>query len=95
MNRFSIGRSTTNDLHVNSAHVSFFHARLVQEMDGLYIEHVSATPGVNTYVNGEPVIRRRVSPGDRVELSRAYTLDWNHPAVLAWLSDGGGDQLRD
>jgi pSer/pThr/pTyr-binding forkhead associated (FHA) protein len=43
-------------------------ARFIQGNDGLWLESLSARPAEPVYVNGEPVERARLEPGDRVLL---------------------------
>ncbi|MCA9591519.1 MAG: hypothetical protein KC657_39760 [Myxococcales bacterium] len=43
-------------------------ARFIQENAELWLESLSAPPAAPVYVNGEPIERVRLEPGDRVLL---------------------------
>lgn len=84
---FTIGRTPDNDMAVGSNYVSSHHARLSRVGGALVIEDLGSSNG--TFVDGMQVTRQQITPGQQVQLSRQYTLDWNHPALAAWLSGGG------
>ncbi|HET7202512.1 MAG TPA: AAA family ATPase [Steroidobacteraceae bacterium] len=64
--RFVIGRTSDNDLQVDSKFVSRHHAQLVTTPDGSVIEDLNSTNGV--YLNGKRVRRHRLTPGDVVKI---------------------------
>lgn len=84
---FTIGRTPDNDMAVGSNYVSSHHARLSREGGTLVIEDLGSSNG--TFVDGMQITRQQITPGQQVQLSRQYTLDWNHPALAAWISGGG------
>ncbi len=61
---FSIGRLADRDLVINDGRVSREHARLTHDPDGVYLVNQSTKQG--TYVNGERVVRCKLSPNDRI-----------------------------
>jgi ABC-type multidrug transport system ATPase subunit/ABC-type multidrug transport system permease subunit len=65
-----IGRSTDNDLVVDDLIVSRRHAELRAQPDGTY-EIVDLGSHNGTYLNGTPVSRARVSPGDIVGIGHS------------------------
>ena len=64
--RFVIGRTTDNDLQVDSKFVSRHHAQLVTSPEGSVIEDLNSTNGV--YLNGKRVRRHRLAPGDVIKI---------------------------
>ncbi len=64
--RFTLGRSSANDLHLNHSGVSRFHAEIVIQ-DG---EHVLRDMGskYGTFVNGIQIAEAHLTDGDRVQL---------------------------
>jgi pSer/pThr/pTyr-binding forkhead associated (FHA) protein len=57
---------------VNSTYLSSVHARLSEEPEGWTIEDLNSRNGV--FVNGQPVTRAALSPGDVVALGRVFFL---------------------
>ncbi len=69
-----IGKASDNDFIINDPHVSRYHARLTADKDGAWLlEDLESTNG--TFVNGDQVVKRLVSPSDTIRLGDAYTLD--------------------
>ena len=64
--RFVIGRTTENDLQIDSKFVSRHHAQLVTSTDGCVLEDLNSTNGV--YLNGKRVRRHRLNPGDVIKV---------------------------
>ena len=64
--RFVIGRTTDNDMQVDSKFVSRHHMQLVTTIDGCVVEDLNSTNGV--YLNGKRVRRHRLQPGDVIKL---------------------------
>ena len=64
--RFVIGRTTDNDMQVDSKFVSRHHMQLVTTLDGCVVEDLNSTNGV--YLNGKRVRRHRLQPGDVIKL---------------------------
>jgi general secretion pathway protein A len=64
--RFVIGRTTDNDMQVDSKFVSRHHMQLVTTVDGCVVEDLNSTNGV--YLNGKRVRRHRLQPGDVIKL---------------------------
>ena len=50
---FSVGRSTTVDIHIDASSVSRRHANIVSADDGVFIQDLGSTNG--THVNGKPL----------------------------------------
>jgi general secretion pathway protein A len=64
--RFVIGRTTDNDLQIDSKFVSRHHAQLVTTQDGTMLEDLNSTNGV--YLNGKRVRRHKLAQGDVVRI---------------------------
>lgn len=66
--RITIGREPANDIQVRSRFVSRFHARIVNDADGAFIEDLDSRNGIK--VNMEPVSKRRLRSGDYIKIGR-------------------------
>jgi len=64
--RCVIGRTSDNDLQVESRYVSRHHAQVVTTVDGSWIEDLNSTNGI--FVRGKRVRRHRLAEGDVVKL---------------------------
>lgn len=64
--RFIIGRTSDNDMQVDSKFVSRHHAQLVSTPDGSVVEDLNSTNGV--FLNGKRVRRHRLAPGDVIKI---------------------------
>ena len=64
-----VGRRTDLDLHIDVDSVSRRHARLVRQGEDWWVEDLGSTNG--TFVNDEPVDRRRLDDGDFVRFGEA------------------------
>ncbi len=64
--RCVIGRTSDNDLQVESKYVSRHHAQIVTTVDGSWIEDLNSTNGI--FVRGKRVRRHRLAEGDVVKL---------------------------
>jgi general secretion pathway protein A len=64
--RFIIGRTTDNDMQVDSKFVSRHHMQLITSMDDCYVEDLNSTNGV--FLNGKRVRRHKLQPGDVIKL---------------------------
>ncbi len=64
--RFIIGRTTDNDMQVDSKFVSRHHMQLVTSMDDCFVEDLNSTNGV--FLNGKRVRRHKLQPGDVIKL---------------------------
>jgi hypothetical protein len=62
---FTVGRRTDRDLVMGDSRVSKEHAHLVREIDGIFLVDQASEQG--TYINGERVIRRKLTCNDRIE----------------------------
>ncbi len=65
----SVGRRTDLDFHIDIDSVSRRHARLVRHGDDWWVEDLQSTNG--TFVNDEPVDRRKLEDGDIVRFGEA------------------------
>jgi hypothetical protein len=68
-----IGKASDNDYVITESYISRYHARLIRDGDSLYIEDAGSTNGV--FVNGDRVMRRRLTGSDVVILGESYRLD--------------------
>ena len=59
------------------------HARISQEPDGIYIEDLDSSNG--TFVNGKPVILKKIIPSDKVTLGGMYYYELPLEKVLKLL----------
>ena len=64
--RFVIGRTSDNDMQVDSKFVSRHHAQLITSPDGSVLEDLNSTNGV--YLNGKRVRRHKLTPGDVIKI---------------------------
>ncbi len=64
--RFVIGRTSDNDMQVESKYVSRHHAQIVTTVDGSSIEDLNSTNGM--FVRGKRVRRHKLQDGDVVKL---------------------------
>jgi general secretion pathway protein A len=64
--RFVIGRTTDNDLQIDSKYVSRHHAQLVSTEEGAVLEDLNSTNGV--YLNGKRTRRHKLASGDVVRI---------------------------
>jgi hypothetical protein len=61
-----IGRTSDNDLQIDSRYVSRHHAQVVTTTDGSWIEDLNSTNGI--FVRGHRVRRHRLQEGDAVDI---------------------------
>jgi pSer/pThr/pTyr-binding forkhead associated (FHA) protein len=61
-----LGRSRRCDVQLPSAEASRRHASIVDAADGFEVRDLDSTNG--TFVNGEAIEKRRLEPGDRIEI---------------------------
>jgi hypothetical protein len=74
--KISIGKATDNDYVADDPQVSRRHAVLTRDADGsLFIEDLGSTNG--TFVNGAQILKKRITPSDKIVLGKAYVLDIN------------------
>jgi pSer/pThr/pTyr-binding forkhead associated (FHA) protein len=64
--RFIVGRTSDNDMQVDSKFVSRHHMQFVTSVDDCYVEDLNSTNGV--FLNGKRVRRHKLQPGDVVKL---------------------------
>ncbi|MDR0844647.1 MAG: FHA domain-containing protein [Tannerella sp.] len=69
-----IGKAEDNDFVVDDAYVSRYHAKLIRDENGtLFLEDANSTNG--TFVNGDRIIRKKISASDVIKLGEQYTLN--------------------
>ncbi len=66
----TIGRAKDNDTCIADKTVSSHHARIVTYFNASYIEDLGSTNG--TLVNGKPVKKHTIHPGDIIKLGNAH-----------------------
>lgn len=64
----TIGRQPTNDIHIRSRYLSRFHARIISDAKGAFIEDLDSANGV--IVNARRVRRCLLRSGDRITLGK-------------------------
>jgi type II secretory pathway predicted ATPase ExeA len=79
--RCVIGRTSDNDLQIDSTYISRHHAQVVTSMDGSLIEDLNSTNGI--FVRGRRVRRHRLAEGDvvRIGLHEITYQRIDHPAT--------------
>ena len=69
-----IGKAEDNDYIADDVYVSRYHAKLERDENGnLFIEDLNSTNG--TFVNGNRVMRKKISSTDQVKLGSQYILN--------------------
>jgi general secretion pathway protein A len=80
--RCVIGRTSDNDLQVESKYVSRHHAQIITTVDGSWIEDLNSTNGI--FVRGRRVRRHRLAEGDVVNIGlHALTYYRSDPKATA------------
>jgi type II secretory pathway predicted ATPase ExeA len=64
--RFIVGRTSDNDMQVESKFVSRHHMQFVTSVDNCYVEDLNSTNGV--FLNGKRVRRHKLQPGDVIKM---------------------------
>ncbi|MFO1392902.1 MAG: AAA family ATPase [Steroidobacteraceae bacterium] len=77
-----IGRTSDNDLQIDSRYVSRHHAQVITTTDGSWIEDLNSTNGI--FVRGRRVRRHRFQEGDTVDIG-VHSICYEHvqPLVTA------------
>jgi type II secretory pathway predicted ATPase ExeA len=73
--RCVIGRTSDNDLQVESKYVSRHHAQIITTVDGSWIEDLNSTNGI--FIRGKRVRRHRLAEGDVIKLG-LHALTYYH-----------------
>lgn len=85
--RSTVGRSSTNNIVVDSDSVSLVHARILQKGDEWWVLNLLSTNG--TYVNHSKVTDSRLQDGDRLHFGDAefvfHVAEAARPSGLSWL----------
>jgi pSer/pThr/pTyr-binding forkhead associated (FHA) protein len=63
-----LGRGQDNDVVIVDKDGSRHHARVLKTTQGVWLEDMQSTNG--TYVNGQPVTRQQLQPGDIIQVGR-------------------------
>jgi putative nucleotidyltransferase with HDIG domain len=69
---FTVGRDKGNRLRIRSSAVSRFHAVLTGRSGDHFVEDLDSTNG--TFLNGKPVKRAKISPGDTITIANVEIL---------------------
>jgi hypothetical protein len=86
--RVTIGRRTTNDVHIDNLAVSGEHAAIIKLGNDFYIEDLESTNG--TLVNSKAIKKHLLQHGDLVEFGK-YQLKYISEAVPANHAVGAGE----
>ncbi len=71
----NVGRASSNEIIISHGDVSSFHAKILKTDDGkIYIHDNDSTNG--TYVNGQRIKQKQLSPGDKILLANTHPVDW-------------------
>jgi pSer/pThr/pTyr-binding forkhead associated (FHA) protein len=65
----TLGRSSANDIAINSNSISRYHARIVVEAEGVYLIDLQSTNGCR--VNGQSISRQLLTDGDAIAIGDA------------------------
>ena len=77
IDRRTIGKSSENDIVMNHDDVSRRHAVLYKEANGnIVVEDLNSTNG--TFVNGCKITSQVLHAGDKVSITRNYSLSWEN-----------------
>lgn len=68
LGRFIIGRTTDNDLQIDSKYVSRHHCQIITSLHASVIEDLNSTNGI--YVRGKRVRRRLLNDGDVIQIGQ-------------------------
>ncbi|MDR1500097.1 MAG: FHA domain-containing protein [Tannerellaceae bacterium] len=72
--KIKIGKAADNDYVTSDPYVSRYHALLSRDTKGcLLLEDLDSANG--TYVNGVQIMRKRVTPADKVKLGNSFALN--------------------
>ena len=82
--RLTVGRAEDRNIRLNHEHVSRKHAVLLKQADGFYTLDARSSGG--TFVNDEPVICRKLNPGDIVQIG-PFAFVFTGDALLHTLAD--------
>lgn len=85
--RTSIGRRTTNDIHIDNLAVSGEHATILKVGDNFYIEDQDSTNG--TEVNAKLIKSHLLQPGDLIEFGKYQLKFINEAKLIAQSSNDG------
>jgi hypothetical protein len=92
--RIFLGRTSDNDMQVESKYVSRHHAQVVTTADGSWVEDLNSTNGV--FVRGKRIRRHRLQEGDVVKLGmHELTYHRAEPAPAATVVLQEDDDLQD
>jgi general secretion pathway protein A len=94
--RVVIGRTSDNDLQIESKYVSRHHAQVLTTVDGSSIEDLNSTNGM--FVRGKRVRRHRLEDGDVVKIGMhdlAYFRAEPPVTATVMLKDEGADEDED
>jgi hypothetical protein len=72
--KIRIGKASDNDYVANDPYVSRYHAQLSRDAEGcLLLKDLDSANG--TYVNGTQIMRKRITPADKVKLGHSFLLN--------------------
>ncbi|MEZ5305181.1 MAG: FHA domain-containing protein [Verrucomicrobiales bacterium] len=80
--RVTVGRGADNDLQIEDVSISSHHAEFMAADDTYELVDLGSTNG--SKVNGQPVERKRLTPGDQISLGNC---------VGTFQTKGGSDEL--
>jgi len=67
-----IGRGAKNPIRILDTEASRVHARIEPKEDGWWLQDLNSSNG--TFINGQPVEKRRLESGDQIQLGRTVLL---------------------
>ena len=87
--RYTIGRLSDNDIHIDNMAVSGHHALIINILKDSFLEDLNSTNG--TYVNGKLVKKHALAEGDVITIGRHSLKYSSGKAAAAAGGDEGGD----
>jgi pSer/pThr/pTyr-binding forkhead associated (FHA) protein len=85
--RYTIGRLSDNDIHIDNMAVSGHHALIINILKDSFLEDLNSTNG--TYVNGKLVKKHALQEGDVITIGR-HSLKYASGKAAA--AEAGGDE---
>lgn len=89
--RYTIGRLSDNDIHIDNMAVSGHHALIINILNDSFLEDLNSTNG--TYVNGKLVKKYALQDGDVVTIGK-HTLKYSNTKAVAGSGSGDDDEFE-
>lgn len=90
--RYTIGRLSDNDIHVDNMAVSGHHALIINILNDSFLEDLNSTNG--TYVNGKLIKKHALQDGDVITIGKHSMKYVNAAASAVGGDDDGEDEFE-